>query len=109
MARQRQVRYDFTFDEQKQLLGLSVQRIDEIVRSVEWQMAFHAESCPKMAGTILRIAFTDRFPDAEPMRVLFSIEDDNFVTAHWIEYLESGMDEDLDLGDLDAGDDDIPF
>ncbi|HEX6803156.1 MAG TPA: hypothetical protein VF133_05695 [Terriglobales bacterium] len=71
-------------------------------------MAFHAESCPKMAGTILRVAFTDRFPDAAPMRILFSIDDDDNVTAHWIEYLEPGMDEDLDLG-LDASGDDIPF
>jgi len=102
MARHRQVRYDYTFEEQAKLLEPNVQRLDEIIRSVEWKMANYAEKCPKMAGTILRIAFTDPFPNAPPMRVLFSIEDENNVVAHWIESLEAGMEEDLE-------DDDIPF
>jgi hypothetical protein len=109
MARRRQIRYDYTFDEQKALLGLDVKRPDEIIRSAEWRMAFHAESCPKMTGTVLRVTFTDPFPDAPPMRILFSIVDDDNVMAHWIEYLEPGMDDDIDLGDLGISDDDIPF
>jgi hypothetical protein len=103
MARYRQVRYDQTFEEQKLLLHPDVKRLDEIIRSVEWKMAKHAEKCPKMPGTILRIAFTDPFPDAPPMRVLFSIEDDDTCIAHWIEYLEPGMDDDMEF------EEDIPF
>lgn len=102
MARHRQIRYDYTFDEQAKLLEPNVKRLDEIIRSVEWKMANYAEKCPKMAGTILRVAFTDPFPDAPPMRVLFSIEDENNIVAHWIESLEPGMDADLE-------DEDIPF
>jgi hypothetical protein len=104
MARYRQVRYDYTFEEQAKLLGPNVKRLDEIIRSVEWQIAGYAEKCPKMAGTILRVAFTDPFPDAPGMRVLFSIDNDVFCTVHWIEYLQPGMDEDLNLDD-----EDIPF
>jgi hypothetical protein len=96
MARHRQVKYDYTFEEQAKLLEPNVARLDEIIRSVEWKMATHAERCPKMAGTILRVAFTDPFPGAPAMRVLFSIEDDDNCVAHWIESLESGMDEDLE-------------
>jgi hypothetical protein len=107
MARRRQIRYDYTFDEQRELLGPDIERLDEAVRGVEWQMAYHAESCPKIAGTILRVAFTDPYPGVPPLRILFSIDVDDNVTAHWIEYLEPRMDEDLNLGDLD--DDDIPF
>jgi hypothetical protein len=103
MARHRQVRYDYTFDEQAKLLEPNVGRLDEIIRSVEWKIANHAEKCPKIAETILRVAFTDPFPSAPPMRILFSIEDDNNCVAHWIELLEAGMDDDLDF------DDDIPF
>lgn len=103
MARYRQVRYDYTFEEQAKLLEPNVKRLDEVIRSVEWKIANHAEKCPKMAGTILRIAFTDPFPGVPPMRVLFSIEDDNNCIAHWIESLEPGMGDDLDF------EDDVPF
>jgi hypothetical protein len=103
MARYRQVRYDHTFEEQAKLLESNVEKLDAIIRSVEWKIASHAEKCPKMVGTILRIAFTDPFPGAPPMRVLFSIEDDDNCIAHWIEALEPGMDADLEF------DDDLPF
>lgn len=103
MARYRQVRYDYTFEEQAKLLDPNVERLDDIIRSVEWKIANHAEKCPKMVGTILRVAFTDPFPGAPPMRVLFSIEDEDDCVAHWIELLEGWMDDDLEF------EDDIPF
>jgi hypothetical protein len=106
MARHREVTYDYTFEEQAKLLEPNARRLDEIIRSVEWKIANHAEKCPKMAGTILRIAFTDPFPNAPAMRVLFSIKDDDHCVAHWIEYLEPGMDDDLED---DITEEDIPF
>jgi len=102
MAKRRDIIYDYTFEEQAKLLEPNVERLDEIIRSVEWKVACYPEKCPKVAGTILRAAFTDPFPGAPPMRVFFSIRDEDSCLMHWIEYLEPGMDRDLEDFEEDA-------
>jgi hypothetical protein len=95
MAAPRGVVYDYAFDEQKELLEKDVVRLDEIIRGAEWRIATHSESCPQIPGTILRVAFTDTFPDAPAMRIFFSITCDRQCTAHWIEYADSGHTDDF--------------
>ncbi len=101
MALRRQVIYDYTFEEQAKLLGQDVKRLDSVIRSAEWKVACHPEQCPNVPGTILRVVFTDPFPDIPPMRIFFSITDEERCTMHWIEYLEDDMNHDFE--------DDIPF
>jgi hypothetical protein len=97
----REVIYDYTFDEQAKLLGPSVERLDAVIRSAVWKVACHAEECPQIPGTILRVVFTDPFPGVPQMRIFFSITDEKSCTMHWIEYLKDEMNLDFE--------DDIPF
>ncbi len=89
MATIRQVVYDQTFIEQAALLRADAKRFDELLDGVTWLIANHAEDCT-VVDRNLRVAFTDPFPDAPPMRVFFTITDDNNCTLHWIEHQPSG-------------------
>jgi hypothetical protein len=86
-ARYRQLIYDDTFWEQVRFLEPDVKRIDELIEGVTWLIANYADECEIVEGN-LRVAFTDPFPDAPPMRVFFTITDDNNCTLHWIERVE---------------------
>jgi hypothetical protein len=97
MARRRTVIYDYTFEEQARLLQPDTQRLDAAIIGAEWLMSSHPEKCEQVPGTILRVVFTDRFPDMRPMRIFFSIKDANTCVAHWIEFTDRVPGEDDEI------------
>ena len=87
----RTIIYSREFEEQSKLIQPDARRLDEQLASVEWAIATNPEAFPQIPGTILRMIKTDPFPDAPPLRVFFSIDDDDHCTAQWIEIIEEDI------------------
>jgi len=59
------------------------------LRGVEWAVATNPEAHPKIPGTLLRLVKTDPFPGAPPLRVHFTIDDENTCTLQYVELIEA--------------------
>jgi len=94
----RDVVRDEIFAEAASLLPLKPDELEEAIRPIEWGISINPESelFPKIPGTTLRVAKTDRFPDRPALRVFFSIETPEQCVMHWVEILKP-EEEDQDL------------
>lgn len=56
---------------------------------MEWAVATQPEIFPEIPGTNLRLVKTAPFPGAPPLRVYFTIDNDDDCTLRWIEVIEA--------------------
>lgn len=87
--RARTVRRDQLFEQNARLIQPDAPRLDEQLQGVEWVIATNPEACPRIPGTLLRLVKTDPFPGAPPLRIYFTIDDENTCTMQYIELIEA--------------------
>jgi hypothetical protein len=63
-------------------------RLDEQLRGIEWAVATAPFSYSQVEGTSLHLIKTDPWPGAPPLRVYFTIDDENTCTLRWAEIIE---------------------
>jgi hypothetical protein len=84
----RTIKYDPLFESAASAIQPDAKRLDAQLRGAEWAIATKPEAFDLVPGTILRILKTDPWPDAPPLRIYFSIDDDTTCTLRWIEIVE---------------------
>lgn len=99
--RARTVRYAETYEKQARAIEHNVRRFDEVIRGVEWAIATRAEFFSSIPGTNLRWASTTEIGDVPSLKLLFTIDDENYCTVVWIEEIIPE-----EMGEID---DPIPF
>ncbi|HLB12897.1 MAG TPA: hypothetical protein VJA25_03125 [Dehalococcoidia bacterium] len=87
--RARTVRRSELFEQNVSLIHPHAPRLDEQLRGVEWAVATNPEAFPTIPGTSLRLVKTDPFPGAPPLRVYFTIDDENTCTLQYVELIEA--------------------
>lgn len=92
----RSIRESPRYQDQVDGLGVSVQRLDEVLQDgVLWAAANDAEAFAKVPGTDLRCILTDPFPGIPALRIFFRL-DELYVDLEWIEEVPSDLDEPVD-------------
>lgn len=96
---------DHAFEQAARGLHPDIKRCDEVLVGVEWAVASYAEKHPQIPGTTLRLIKTDALGDTPPLRIYFTIDDDETCTLRYIEKVEASVTDVEDLADLE----DLPF
>lgn len=86
--RARTVRRSALFDEAAIRIETDAKRLDEQLRGIEWHIARDAEGGWQVRYSNLYLIKTDPWPDAPALRVYYTIDDDNYCTLQWIEFIE---------------------
>lgn len=81
----RTVRRSDVFAEQAEALNPSAKRLDDQLRGVEWAVATRPEIFPQIPATEVRHIKTRPFPAAPPLRILFTIDDEDTCTLQYVE------------------------
>lgn len=84
----RTIRQAPEFAKQIEWFELGYKRLDEIMDGVTWSIARNPGVFPLMAGTGLRLAKTDPFPNSAPLRIYFTWDEDDNCTLRWIEPMD---------------------
>lgn len=84
-SKYRTIRHDHDYEDQARRLGLSHKRLDEVLDGVTWAIARSPAEFELMLDTGLRLVKTDPFPDAPPLRIYFTWDEDDNCTLRWIE------------------------
>lgn len=89
----RTVRRSDVFEQQADELNPTVKRLDSQLRGVEWAVATRPELFPEIPGTDVRHIKTRPFPAAPPLRILFTIEDEDTCTLQYVEEMPEPAEE----------------
>jgi hypothetical protein len=95
----RTVRRSDLFEQFCKSIEPDTERLDEILRGVEWAIATRAEVFPLLPFTALRMAKTDPYPRVKALRILFTIDDEDTCTLQYIERIEE-LPEEEDCGEV---------
>jgi hypothetical protein len=86
----RTIRQEPKFDEEIQALGISCQRLDEILEAVSFGLARAPEAFPCVPGTRVSILKTAVYPGAPSLRVFFTYNEDE-VHLLMVEFCEDDV------------------
>jgi hypothetical protein len=76
-----------SFEESRDaLVGIDVQRCDEMVHAITWGIARDPERYPLLPGSRLRLARAQPILDAPILRIFFTINADDSCSLWWIDF-----------------------
>lgn len=86
----RTIRQEPKFDEEIKALGISCQRLDEILEAIGFALARAPEVFPQVPGTRVSILKTAVYPGAPSLRVFFTYNDEE-VHLLMVEFCEDDV------------------
>ncbi len=92
-AQLRTVRESERFGRQRALLGVTPQRLDDVLDAAVWAAAKRAENLPEIPGTPYRVVLTDPFPDLCALRIYLEIIDADTIELDALECVDEDEDD----------------